>query len=119
MNANLLLVFSLLGSLEDGRDPDVRFRAPHIRVKESVNRGSHGLEHYNMLLYNGINMGTNYRQPTKGSGAEDLSRLATAYFHARSPVGIALQKFNWFPGSANSYHADARLPASLLGSLAG
>ena len=64
-------------------------------------------------------MGRNYQKPEKradfGNPDIDLSRLPTTYYHDKSPIGVVLQKYNWFPGKENTYHADARLPASLIG----
>jgi hypothetical protein len=34
-------------------------------------------------------------------------------------VGLVLERFNWFPGPENTFWADARLPTSLVGVLAG
>jgi hypothetical protein len=63
----------------------------------------------------------------------DLSRLTTTYYHRAGPVGMAMEKFDWFFHQAardvgrgkkaadiiaenwNQYHSDARLPASLVG----
>src|SRR5262249_40279835 len=53
-------------------------------------------------------IGDNFTQPA------ELRRLATLHYHRRGPVGVVLERFNWFPGPANTYRADARLPASLV-----
>lgn len=45
----------------------------------------------------------------------DLSRLPVTYWHREGPVGQVLAKFNWFGGMENTWRADARLPASLVG----
>jgi hypothetical protein len=51
-----------------------------------------------------------------GDPAHDFSRLATTYYHRLCPAGVAMEKFNWHSeGAANTFHADARLPASLIG----
>jgi hypothetical protein len=74
------------------------------------------------FLYDRISYGIQMQKPAQlkdyGNPALDFSRLATTYYHRHSPVGIALEKFNWFPGPINTYWADARLPVSLIGSLA-
>lgn len=44
----------------------------------------------------------------------EFQRLATTYHHRNGPAGVVLEKFNWFKGPANTYRADARLPASLV-----
>ena len=41
-------------------------------------------------------------------------RMPMTYYAPQGPLGMVLQKFNWFPGPANTYYADARLPASLV-----
>jgi hypothetical protein len=62
-------------------------------------------------------------QPTK---AEDASRVATTYYHRQGPVGICMERFNWFPKEylepiAGKYYwnelfwGDARAPVSLSG----
>src|SRR5262249_6562645 len=56
----------------------------------------------------------------------DLSRLATTYYHRAGPVGMAMERFDWFqklgairPSEVvdywNTYKSDARMPASLIG----
>jgi hypothetical protein len=66
----------------------------------------HGTTHHGMLL-----------QPVPGVG--DFSRIATTYYHRQGPVGICMERFNWFPpkdSDNNNYFAsDARMPASLVG----
>src|SRR5262249_40695752 len=74
---------------------------------------------HHLLMRGGVNRGTNYLKPdnptARGNPAKDFSRLATTYNHRLGPAGIVLERFNWFPGPANTYWADARLPASLVG----
>ena len=74
---------------------------------------------YNMLLFDRIHFGMNFLKPSKkewqGNPEKDLSRLAAAYWHRRSPMGVVLEKFNWFHGPDNTYAADARLSVSLAG----
>ena len=50
-----------------------------------------------------------------------LRRLATTYYHRDGPVGRVMEKFNWSPGppNCNTYHADARILASLFFSACG
>jgi hypothetical protein len=45
----------------------------------------------------------------------DLSRLATTYYHRYGPAGVVMERFNWFPGPQNTYWADARMPATMVG----
>ena len=72
----------------------------------------------NFLLYDRTAYGVQFQKPARerdlGKPDADFSRLATTYYHRHSPVGIALEKFNWFPGPFNTYAADARWPASLV-----
>jgi hypothetical protein len=58
-------------------------------------------------------IGANFTHPV------ELRRLATTYYHRRGPIGVVLERFNWFPGPVNTYWADARLPASLAALAAG
>src|SRR5688500_17374417 len=50
-----------------------------------------------------------------GKPDRDFSRLATTYYHRRSPVGIVLQRLDWFgqvttqKSSHNEFRSDARL----------
>src|SRR5688572_3942418 len=46
---------------------------------------------------------------------KDFSRLPVTYWHPQGPVGKVLGRYDWFPGMENTWRADARLPASLLG----
>jgi hypothetical protein len=67
------------------------------------------------LLYHRIAYGLQLESAENGAKSEgNPSRLATTYYHRESPIGIALQRFNWFPGPPITYAADARLPASLI-----
>jgi hypothetical protein len=76
---------------------------------------------YNQLIHGHINHGMNFAIPEakeRGNPAKDLSRLATTYYHRDGPVGRVMEKYNWFPGDANTFYADARLPASLIAAAA-
>ncbi|MCI0455678.1 MAG: hypothetical protein L0Z62_01695 [Gemmataceae bacterium] len=57
------------------------------------------------------------RPPADAPRAVDRRRLATTYYHRHGPAGQMLGRFNWFPAprGENVYHADARLPVSLVG----
>lgn len=96
-------------------DPSVPFKAPNIEVR--VERNERGEYYY--LMHNGTYMGRNYKEPRKkedrGNPAKDFSRLPITYFHDKSPIGMVMQKYNWFPGPDNTFAADARLPASMIG----
>ena len=80
---------------------------------------------YHQLVHGHILHGQNFQDPK-------YSRLATTYYHRYGPVGVVMEKFNWFsqggpdyPGNGyfmakqNTYHSDARLPMSLIGSAGG
>jgi hypothetical protein len=96
--------------LAQPRPQEVLFKSGNIQVK-------HGVEHdgeKNMLLRDQINFGWCFTDAK-------YRRMPVTYYHPQGPIGLAFQKFNWFLGNVNTYHADARLPASLvaLGACAG
>jgi hypothetical protein len=64
---------------------------------------------YTYLMHGTTYHGQNYQQPGP------LRRLATTYYHRLGPVGVVMDRFNWFKDPINSYHSDSRLPASLVG----
>jgi hypothetical protein len=70
------------------------------------------------LLSDDIIQASQFLKPAKeedwGKSLRDRSRLPSAYWHPRGPVGSALAPFAWF-GKDNAGRGDARLPASLLG----
>jgi hypothetical protein len=72
-----------------------------------------------ILLIGNVSHGRQILPPAderlRGNPKYDFSRLATTYYHRNGPVGRVLEGLNWFPGPDNSYHADARMPASQLG----
>jgi hypothetical protein len=74
------------------------------------------------LLIGKTNHGEQYVKPPAvelvGQPQHDFSRLATTYYHRNGPVGRAMETMNWFPGPENTYWADARMPASLIGQIA-
>jgi hypothetical protein len=78
---------------------------------------------YNSLVHGSTLHGQNFLLPEaklRGNPREDWSRLATTYYHRDGPAGRVMEQFNWWPKSApNTYHADARMPASIIGNLAG
>ena len=59
------------------------------------------------LMHGTTHHGLNYQSPKK------LRRLATTYYHRKGPVGIIMERLNWFPGPQHTYWADARLPCSI------
>jgi hypothetical protein len=99
-------------TLFKSRELEVRKQTDRLpKVREAV--------YYNMLLEYRVHFGLSYLKPKEkewqNNPERDLSRLATTYWHERGPLGVVMQKFNWFPGPVNTYQADARLPASLVG----
>jgi hypothetical protein len=82
---------------------------------------------YTQLIHGHINHGMNIFKPDNrvdwGKSDKDFSRLPTTYYHRYGPAGIVMQKYDWFPqdwlqGKPNSFHADARMPVSLIGQAA-
>jgi hypothetical protein len=71
------------------------------------------------LLSEEIIQGTQFLRPEldedRGKPDRDFSRLPTAYWHPRGPVGEVFAGFDWFRGMENTWRGDARLPASLVG----
>ena len=118
MNAAMMLV-CLAGGMWVGQPKDTVFQSSDLQVKRFTTRVKDQEFPFHMLMFHRTALGVNYLKPEKkaahGKPDVDFSRLATSYYHPRSPVGVALQKFNWFPGLINTYHADARLPASTVG----
>lgn len=98
------------------RDPEIVFEAPNVKIRQGELQDGNL---YHTLLHNGINIGRSYDRPKKevdrGKPLVDFSRFPTTYYHDRSPVGLVFQKYNWFPGDSNTYRADARFPASMIG----
>jgi hypothetical protein len=94
-----------------------------IRVQTKAQK-IEGVPHlYNQLIHGHINHGMNFHQPEKAQDRrnpkKDFSRLATTYYHRFGPAGRVMEKFNWNKdGAQNTYHADARMPLSLLGAFA-
>jgi hypothetical protein len=73
---------------------------------------------FNYLMHGTTYHGQNYQSPP------GLRRLATTYYHRLGPVGVIMQRFNWFtPAPDNperdnlimyTNYADARMPASVV-----
>jgi hypothetical protein len=101
------------------------YQGQHIEVfrMRMPLKNNGGALSYHHLLYHRIHFGLNFLKPENrkdwGNSEKDYSRLAATYHARKGPVGIAMEKFNWFPGPANTYWADSRLPASLAGLGAG
>lgn len=67
------------------------------------------LPKYHFLMHGTTHHGQNYYEPEK------LSRLATTYYHRWGPVGIIMERYNWLKGPQNTFWADNRMPASMVG----
>lgn len=96
---------------------------------------------FTFLMHGTTYHGRNYMRPTEETkGNADLSRLSTTYYHRYGPVGIVLEKYNWWsmpekrvnlteeekkrrreanPGAQNDWSADLRMPATLIGQTMG
>lgn len=70
---------------------------------------------YTSLIHGHIDHGMNFTKP-EDETKKDFSRMATTYYHRKGPVGVVMEKFNWFPdrNSNNTFWADARMPAGLI-----
>ncbi len=82
--------------------------------------------------YHGRNYYSNFTKDKYQKHRVDLSRLSTTYYHRYGPVGAVMERDNWFTmpagavtrgvglgaGKQNSFHADSRLPTSIMGLLA-
>jgi hypothetical protein len=87
------------------RDPrdgkDMRFEAKYLPKGMSI-------PPYTYLMHGSTYHGRSYQIP-------ELSRLATTYYHRFGPIGVIMERFNWFPGDQNTFWADNRMPASMVG----
>jgi hypothetical protein len=75
---------------------------------------------YTYLMHGTTYHGRNYYAPKGEKERErvNLSRLATTYYHRYGPVGVVMEQYNWFKGAQNTFRADARMPATIIGQLA-
>ena len=105
-----LPVLLLFFFLQDRSDAD-----GHIEVK--IDQDQPGGGKFTRLMLDGVDYGRNFLKPDPKDPRPDRSRLATTYYHQKSPLGMVLQQFDWFGewNTPNRYGSDARLPASLLG----
>jgi hypothetical protein len=93
--------------------------------------GKEGIERlqYRSLTHGHILHGQNFLPGEPDRGLPDYTRLATTYYHRLGPVGIVMEKFNWFHVKDDSLdvraptglyrdsqpYADARMPAAIVG----
>ncbi|HMF20214.1 MAG TPA: hypothetical protein VKE98_23605 [Gemmataceae bacterium] len=106
----ILLLFVVTTPIFGQRNDDIRYRCGNIEVRRLVDRLGFQKESKQLAYF------TIYRDYVDfGHCFEDAQyrRLPTTYYHPLGPLGLVFQKYNWFPGPVNTYHADARLPASL------
>jgi hypothetical protein len=66
-------------------------------------------------LHNGMQFSKPFFPNEVGDPEKDFSRLATGYYHPNGPFGKVMKKFDWFSSPLNTFRADARFPASLVG----
>ena len=108
-----------------------------VRKGDGAQVGKPGAS-YHSLMHGNIDHGMNFRRPgldvaptreTYESGElrtsdwgkkdKDYSRLASTYYHRYGPVGVIMERWNWsnayWNWGQNEWHADARMPASLIG----
>ncbi len=93
--------------------------------------GSEERVYYRTLTHGTTQHGENFIK--KGNltypNKTDLSRLATTYYHRAGPIGMAMERFDWFVKLGedkwrqssdywNTYWSDARMPASIAGVVA-
>jgi hypothetical protein len=108
----LLLLLLAPGSLLGQRSgEDIRYNSGNIQVRRDLvgldDESGPARLYYHMILRDQIDFGQCFEDAR-------YRRMPVTYYHPQGPVGLALAKFNWFPGAANTYHADARLPTSFL-----
>jgi hypothetical protein len=83
---------------------------------------------YRNLMHGTTNHGMAF-QKSQDKDIPDLSRVATTYYHRKGPVGVCMERFNWFSDWKSDtynnvdkeqgfarYDSDARIAASLAGS---
>jgi hypothetical protein len=105
----ILLLLLAGGPVLGQRKEDIRFESGNIRVTRQVEQvdmkaGPQQLG-YCIILRDHVDFGRCFEDAK-------YRRMPITYYHPQGPVGLAFQKLNWFGDTVNSYHADARLPAS-------
>jgi hypothetical protein len=116
--AGILLAFYIYSNNRSGDDQEYLDRSYFGVLRVSQRTEIKGFP-YTTLMHGTTNHGMNFLPPEneadRGNPEKDKSRLATTYYHQLGPVGIVMQKFNWFNDPVNVYHSDARMPAALIG----
>jgi hypothetical protein len=69
--------------------------------------------YYSYLMHGTTYHGRNYYYEKD----KDLSRLATTYYHRYGPVGVVMERDNWLKGAQNTFYADLRMPAAIVGDI--
>jgi tryptophan-rich sensory protein len=82
---------------------------PEIEKSGTVKVPPSEVGEFYYLMHGTTYHGRNYHEP------KELQRLATTYYHRKGPVGAIMERFNWAPGPQNTFWADARLPAAMVG----
>jgi hypothetical protein len=123
--AGILLANEAFTLSNDAHSVAVRTRSYFgaIMVRKSAEAGANGkppLE-FKTLMHGTTDHGRCYKAPEEPDPANDYSRLATTYYTRKCPVGVVMEKFNWFHSdetTADKFQSDARMPASLVASAA-
>ncbi len=70
-----------------------------MRVRETGLYRAEGspIENYTYLMHGSTHHGLNYQTP------ESLRRVPTTYYHRFGPVGVIMEKLNWFPLTRENY----------------
>lgn len=112
----------LLVLAQDAAAQETLFRRDGIEIKKvlHVPFGKRAADTTVLQLVNGgIAFGAQHAAPAdateRGHPERDFSRLPITYYHPNGPLGLMLRKYDWAPGPVNTYAADARLPAYLVG----
>jgi hypothetical protein len=95
-----------------------------LRVQRSYERWGSSNQYvpYVNLMHGTTNHGMALQRGDDPS-IPNLTRVATTYYHRKGPVGICMERFNWFAGGEEldeqsfvRFDSDARMPVSLIAS---
>jgi hypothetical protein len=104
----LAILCASLAAVAPSVAQDVIFRSGNIEIKRQREVDPEGTPLFNhVILRDQINFGFCFEDAK-------YRRLPVTYYHPQGPLGMVFQRFNWFPGPANTYASDARLPAALV-----
>jgi hypothetical protein len=122
--AALLLVPSIWTSRNEG--DEVRFTTRSYFGLLRVRHSKQGFEGTSGVEYNSLMHGTTHHGMALGIAEDknrkyDLTRVATTYYHRQGPVGICMERFNWFPKEEYwdvdylfNFNSDTRAHLSLM-----